>query len=126
MAAVTLRIPDAVYEKYKSMHPGNPTHALESQLVKYQDASYKDRTLIFPDAVRGDLEKLFGRPIEDPTGFVKWLRELITIKVAGLEFPLKPGQLKNLHGKATFFKKEFEEFAKPYISRILDRDLGGF
>lgn len=126
MAGITIRIPDAVYDKYKAMHPSNPTHAIETQVIRFQDNLYKDRTLIFPDEARSALEKLFGRPIEDPMGFAKWLQDLISMKIGDLAFILKPGQLKNLHGKAKFFGKEFTEFARPYLSRILDRDLGGF
>jgi hypothetical protein len=126
MAIVTLRIPDDTLERYKMMHPSNPSHAMEKQLERFKGLAHTDRALIFPNEDRKTLEGLFGRPIEDVHAFVEWVQKLVSITVGGLEFVLKAGQRKKLDGLANFYKKPFDVYAKAHLSRIIDQDLGGF
>lgn len=126
MAIFTLRVPDEVGEAYKAMNPANPQHAMEKQLERFKGLSHKDRALIFPNEVRVALEKLFGRPIEDPQSFVKWVESLVSAKIGDLVFALKPGQVKALVTRSAFFKKPTNEYAKVVLERVIERELGGF
>lgn len=124
MAIVTLRVPDETLEKYKQMHPSNPSLAMENQLKKYQEVSYKERNVILPGEARRELEAIYGTSIESPSAFVGWVKRLVTISVEGLEFSLKAGQRKTIEGEASFWKKDFKPFAQVRIQNMIDSALG--
>lgn len=125
LAIKTIRIPDETLQKYQDMHPQNPSLALEQQLERWKDLSYKERVLVFPAEVRKELEHIVGRPIEDAQDFVKWVKKALTFKVEDFELHLTDGQKKTLEGQAKFFQQPLPEFTRTKIKVAIQKEIGG-
>lgn len=124
MAIKTIRISDETMAKYQEMHPQNPTLAIENQLEKFKEVSYKERVLLFDSTSRKDLEHLVGKPIEDAHEFVQWVRKLIVFKVGELEISLTDAQRKRLEGEAKFYAQPLDGYVKSRVESAIRMGLG--
>lgn len=124
MAIKTIRLADETMAKYQEMHPQNPTLALENQLEKFKEVSYKERVLVFPAEVRRELEHLVGKPIEDAKEFVEWVKKLQVFKAGEVDIPLTDGQRKRLEGEAKFYGQPLETYIRTRVQSAVRMGLG--
>lgn len=124
MAIKTIRISDETLQKYQEMHPQNPSLAIESQLERFKDFSYKERVLLFPSKVRQELEKIVGKTVEDAEDFLGWVKKLATFKVEGVEFALSDGQRKRLEGEARFAGQPLDKFVEARLRNAIRDGIG--
>lgn len=125
LAIVSIRIPDETFEIYKKMNPGVPTKAIEGQLERFKGVHINDRVLILTSEERKEIEKLRSGPLETAKDLIKWVRNLVTANVGGVEIPLKDGQRKKLEGEARFYKQDPKDYAEKTLRMVLDHALGG-
>lgn len=127
MATFTLKIDDELLAKYQGHNPKMLVQKnIEAALERFQDISADQRAVIFPNEVRKELEHLYGKTIEDPKKFVEWVRNLVSIKVLGVNIPMRDGQRKRLQAEATFWRQPFESYVTAKVTRWIERELGGF
>lgn len=125
MAILSIRIPDETLEEYKKMNPASPSKAIELQLERFKGLKIHDRALILSSEERQEIEKLRGMPLETVTDLIKWVRNLVTASVGGVEIALKDGQRKKLEGEAKFYHQDPKAYAEKTIRRVIDHALGG-
>lgn len=101
MAVKTIRIPDELLSCYEAMDPHDPLKAIVKQLERFKHISAGDRAVILPNEVRQDLERVYGRPIEDFDRFAAWVRGLATLRVGEADVILSAGQKKAIAHEAT-------------------------
>lgn len=124
MAIKTIRVSDETMAKYQEMHPQNPTLAIENQLEKFRDVSYKDRVLLFSPETRKELEHLVGRPIENDAEFVNWVKKILVFKMDGIEIALTDGQRKRLEGEAKFYSQPLDKYIRMRVQSAVQGGLG--
>ena len=122
---LTIALPDEVYSAYAEREKGGVNSALGKQLERFKDFSPQERVLIMPPAVRRELEGLFQGPIEDPAAFARWVRNLLSMDVGGVEVTLTPAQLKLIADEAKFFKKDPAAYAGERVRKAISDGLGG-
>ncbi len=124
MAIKTIRLDDATLLKYQEMHPQNPTLAIENQLERYKNCSYKERILIFDAETRKELEKLYGKPIEDAPDMLRWVKNCLVFKAGDVEIPLTEGQRKRLQGEALHMGANLNDYLKKRIENAIFNAIG--
>lgn len=124
MAIKTIRLSDETMTKYQEMHPQNPVLAIENQLEKFKDVSYKERVLLFEASVRKELEHLYGKPIEDAQEFVNWVKKAIVFKAGEVDVPLTDGQRKRMELEAKFSNQPLQDYIKSRVQSSLRMGLG--
>lgn len=122
----TIKISDEVYKKYEERDKKSPRRALERTIECFQDVNPEDRTVILTKDQRVELEKLYGKPIEDFSLFLRWLVERSSVTVEGVKIPLKGGQLKYLSGQVNHYKRPLEDVVREAVQNAIDAHLGAF
>lgn len=124
MAIVSISLKDETFEKYSTYSPEDPRKGIETQLERFKGIPPSERALIFNSEDRGEIEKLFGRPIEAAAELVKWVKRLQEVNVGGIDIPLTEPQVKKLESDARFFGEKAETML-PRKARTALRDAIG-
>lgn|SRR5678815_6128959 len=122
---LTLAMPDELYTEYTTHFPTGVNKGMVAQLKRFKDFPPTERALLFKPEERKELEKLFGRPIENGDELVKWIRGLLTLNVGGTEVPLTAVQQKLLGDEARFFKKEPAAYLAEKVKRGMEFAFNG-
>ncbi len=125
MAILSITLLDKTFETYAKYSPASPAKGIEAQLERFKTISPKERALVFSSEERGEIEKLYGMPIEKAADLIKWLKKLQEVQVGGLTLPLTEGQVKRLESNAKFFGTTPMVLLKQKVQGALFDALGG-
>jgi hypothetical protein len=120
---ITIKIPDALYEKYGALNSQNPRHAIEQTLDRYADVGYSPKNVVFAKKDLQELQSLVGQ-IDSPEDFVEKVRTALSVRIDGLEIPLTESQRKAIETQSKFFNQDQKEFARKQILAGIQKVFG--
>lgn len=123
---INQQMPDELYAACVEENPQNWWRGILQKLARFKGVKHGERILMFRGQDMQDLERLYGKPIEDLPAFNKWLEHLKSVPVGEIPVVLKEGQRKMIQGEANHYKIPFAEVARKKTEMALDRLLGNY
>lgn len=121
---VTLSIDDKTHAQYGEMDPESPQRAMEKQLERFKSYLPTERVLLFSPEERRELERLYGRPIDEPLRFIEFIRKLVSVDIAGVPVVLNAGQVKRLVAEAEHVHRKPAELLEQKVKQMAFAVLG--
>jgi hypothetical protein len=112
---VQIKIPDSTYETYLKHSPTNPERAMEQQLIRFAEIRPSERILLLPPKERDELEVMLDSNFATARELVAKVRELLGIRVEGVDVTLDPNTLMRLVHQAEFEGVAKEQFLRDRI-----------
>lgn len=109
---VQLKVPDSVFEGYAKHNQANPERAMEQQLLRFMEVRPTDRILLIPSVERNELEVLLDSHFASARELVSKVKDLLGIRVNGVDVVLEPNTLLRLGQQAEFEGMDPAEFTK--------------
>ena len=119
-----LRVPEELSDHY-SERAAKAGHDPEREMLKTLDRcrSYNDASPIyFTDSDRNELAVLTGRSLKTPAEVIGFVRELLSIRVQGVDIALYDQLIKRLDSRR--FGQTWQEFLKGQVVRELETFVG--
>lgn len=112
---VQIRIPDSLFETYSKYNQSNPEKAMEQQLLRFQEVRPADRVLVLPAAERNELEVLLDSHFASAKELVAKVRDLLKIRVEGVDITLEPNTLLRMTQQASFEGMDPKDFMQAKV-----------
>jgi hypothetical protein len=109
---VQIKIPDGLFEKYQTYNQASPERAIEQQLTRFQEVKPSDRVLVVPSAQRNELEVLLDSHFASAQELVSKVKDLLKIRVEGVDVTLDPNTLFRVTQQAEFEGMPSSDFMK--------------